>query len=178
MKALREEFVQLKKKVALDNYFNVKAEIIVYSNEIEKLLIKASVKTLDSEHSALTKCFTVQVPSIQYHIHPFQQFAATFFDKVDPNFNTDVSNKVNSIQELLTKMRNRSTEVETLTSGPGLVLTVKDINEICTEFCRSALVENNRQVKSRCEIFQLMSGNYQNSLYIKDQKIKNLESRL
>ena len=51
--------MQLKKKVALDNYFNVKAEIIVYSNEIEKFLIQASVKTLDSEHAALAKCFTV-----------------------------------------------------------------------------------------------------------------------
>lgn len=79
---------------------------------------------------------------MQYHIHPFQQFAATFYDKVDPNLNLDVSNKVNAIQEMLTKMRNRSTEVETLTSGPGMVLTIKDINEIMLEFCRTTIGEN------------------------------------
>jgi hypothetical protein len=81
---LREEFSSLKKKVTLDNYFNTKAEIHVFSNEIEKFIIRASVKTLDSECSALAKCFTINVPSVQYHIHPFQQFAATFYDHVDP----------------------------------------------------------------------------------------------
>jgi hypothetical protein len=58
VKALREEFTSLKKKVTLDAYFNTKAEIAVYSNEIEKCLIKASVVTLDSETAALSKCFT------------------------------------------------------------------------------------------------------------------------
>jgi hypothetical protein len=29
--------------------------------------------------------------------------------------------------------------VETLTSGPGLVFTVKDINELLQDFCRSIL---------------------------------------
>ena len=32
VKALREEFAILKKKVTLDNYFNMKAEIYVFSN--------------------------------------------------------------------------------------------------------------------------------------------------
>lgn len=58
----------------------MKAEIHVFSNEIEKFMIRASVKTLDSECNALAKCFTLQVPRIQYHIHPFQQFAATIYD--------------------------------------------------------------------------------------------------
>jgi hypothetical protein len=43
VQALREEFVNLKKKVTLDNYFNMKAEIHVFSNEIEKFMIRASV---------------------------------------------------------------------------------------------------------------------------------------
>jgi hypothetical protein len=60
--ALRAEFLGLKKKVTLDNYFNTKAEISVFKTEIEKLIIEASVKTLDSECHALAKCFTVQVP--------------------------------------------------------------------------------------------------------------------
>ena len=59
VKALREEFASLKKKVTLDNYFNTKAEIYVFSNEIEKFLIRASVKTLDAECNSLAKCFTL-----------------------------------------------------------------------------------------------------------------------
>ena len=69
--ALREEFKVLNKKVTFDNYLTTKAEISVYGNEIEKLVINASIKTLDSETAALAKCFTIQVPSIQYYIHPF-----------------------------------------------------------------------------------------------------------
>jgi hypothetical protein len=42
----------------------------------------------------------------------------------------DVSNRVTAVQVLLTKMRNRCTEIETLTSGPGMVFTIKDINDI------------------------------------------------
>lgn len=64
VKALREEFASLKKKVTLDNYFNMKAEIYVFSNEIEKFMIRASVKTLDAECNALAKCFAMQVPKI------------------------------------------------------------------------------------------------------------------
>ena len=47
----------------------------------------------------------------------------------------DLSNKVTAVQSLITKMRNRGTEVETLTSGPGMVFTIKDINEILIDFC-------------------------------------------
>lgn len=43
VKALKEEFASLKKKVTLDNYFNTKAEIHLFTNEIEKFLIKASI---------------------------------------------------------------------------------------------------------------------------------------
>lgn len=59
VQALREEFHALKKKVTLDAYFGMKAEIQVFSNEIEKFLIQASVTALDNEWRALTKCFSM-----------------------------------------------------------------------------------------------------------------------
>lgn len=59
MKTLREEYATLKKKVILDDYFSIKAETKVFSTEIEKMIINASVKTLDSETAALAKCFTL-----------------------------------------------------------------------------------------------------------------------
>jgi len=53
--------------------------------------------------------------------------------------NLDICNKVSAIQALLTKFRNRGTEVETLTSGPGMVITIKDFNEIMNDFCRMVI---------------------------------------
>lgn len=64
VKLLREEFTSLKKKVTLDNYFNTKAEIHVFSNEIEKFMIRASCNTLDDECKALAKCFDMTIPQV------------------------------------------------------------------------------------------------------------------
>jgi hypothetical protein len=71
VKALRIEFSAMKKKVVLDEYFTTKSEILLFSNEIEKFIIKASVRALEDEAAALSKCFTMAVPKIQMHIHPF-----------------------------------------------------------------------------------------------------------
>lgn len=62
--ALKEEFGAMKKKVTLDTYFTTKAEIELYSNELEKYLMQASIAALENECTALAKCFTVQVPQI------------------------------------------------------------------------------------------------------------------
>jgi len=40
---------------------------------------------------------------------------------------------------MLTKIRNRGTEIETLTSGPGLVITMKDLNEILNDFGKAVV---------------------------------------
>jgi len=45
----------------------------------------------------------------------------------------------------LTRIRNRGTEVETLTAGPGIVVTLKDMSEIIMEFCRTTIFENLKQ---------------------------------
>ena len=87
----------MKKKVTLDNYFSTLAERRVLGEEIEKELIKASVRALDSETEALTRCFTLTVPKIQSLIHPFQQFAACLYDRVDPHSHLDVVNKCEAV---------------------------------------------------------------------------------
>lgn len=43
--------------------------------------------------------------------------------------------KVSEVQRFVTKLRNRGTEVETLTSGPGMVFTIKDFNECLQILC-------------------------------------------
>jgi len=37
--------------------YYAKAEIIVYSKEIEKNIVKAAIKVVDDESAALTNCF-------------------------------------------------------------------------------------------------------------------------
>jgi hypothetical protein len=48
----------MKQKVTWDNYFAVLAEKRVLANEIEKEIIRASVRALDDEATALLRCFT------------------------------------------------------------------------------------------------------------------------
>lgn len=49
----------MKKKATIDVYFTTKAEIELYGNEIERLLVMASVETLENECAALSRCFTL-----------------------------------------------------------------------------------------------------------------------
>lgn len=112
------------------------------------------------------------------HIHPFQQFAATFFDRVDPNQHLDVVNKLSSVQVFLTKLKNRGTEVETLTSGPGMVFTVKDINECMIELCRALVKQGEPELKSRSDLACQQDIHYRHLLYEKDQRIECLEHRM
>ena len=61
---LREEFTAMKKKVTLDANFAVIAEALVLRNEIEKHITRASIKALDGEVTALSRCFTQSVAKI------------------------------------------------------------------------------------------------------------------
>ena len=152
VKQLKREFSIMKKKVTLDNFFKTLADKRVLANEIEKEIVRASVRALDSETSALTRCFTLAVGKIQHLIHPHQQFAACLYDRVDPASHLDVVNKVEAVQTLLTKLRNRGTEVDTLTSGTGMVFTVKDLNECLNDFCKQVIKFCEKQMKSRSEL--------------------------
>lgn len=112
----------------------VRAESIVIKNILEVNLIKIAIEMVKNEHSALQKCFEVsgQDKAFKYFVHASQQFASTPYSKVDRNQNLDVSVKVGFLQTFLTRLRNRCTEVETLTSGPGLVFSTKDFNDCLT----------------------------------------------
>jgi len=72
VKQLKKEFRAQKKKVTLDSLYSTKAEILVLSNEIEKMITRASVQALDAECMALARCHAISQPKIQMRIHPFQ----------------------------------------------------------------------------------------------------------
>lgn len=66
---------------------------------------------------------------LEIKIHPHQQFATTLFPFLDRNGHLDLINKVVPIQSFLSRLRNRCTEINTLTTGPGIVFSLKDFNE-------------------------------------------------
>ena len=151
---------------------------MVLSNEIEKHITRASVQTLDAEHAALSHCFALSQPKIQFRIHPFQQFAATLYDRVDPNKHLDMAQKLGFVQDFLTKLANRGTEVETLTSGPGVVFTRKDFNDAIQNFCRKVITYGEQELKSRSDLFCQKEEHYLHMIYVKDQKLSELDRRI
>lgn len=178
IKHLKEEFNAQKKKVTYDSYYSTKAEIMVLSNEIEKLITRASVNAIDAETTALSRCFAISQPKIQFRIHPFQQFAATLYDKVDTQKHLDLVEKLEAVQVFLTKLANRGTEVETLTSGPGVVFTRKDFNDAIQNFCRNMVTYGEKQLKTRSDTFAQKEQHYMHLMYVKDQKITDMNRRL
>ena len=65
-------------------------------------------------------------------------------------------------------MRNRGTEVGTLTSGPGVVFVIKDFNEAFTVFCRKLIIYGEQELKSRSDLFAQKEEHLMHMLYLKD----------
>lgn len=82
--------------------------------------------------------------------------------------------KVTEVQKFITKLKNRGTEVETLTSGPGIVFTVKDFNECLQGLCRGLIKYGEKEMRARSEDMFKKESHFMNLLYIKDQSINNL----
>ena len=78
----------------------------------------------------------------------------------------------------MTRLKNRGTEVDTLTSGPGYVFTLNDINDCVSTLSKGILKYAEQELRSRCEIFAKQSNHLQDMLYVKDQQIDSLERRI
>lgn len=140
IQALVAEQKEMQRKLLLDHILTSRAEIQILQVEIERNLITSAVRTLDSETNALANCLKNESKELDAFIHPFQQFAVTLYDRVDPLSHLDAINKVTHIQQFMTRLKNRGTEVETLTSGPGYVFTLKDIND-CVSTLSKGLIK-------------------------------------
>ena len=90
------------------------------------------------------------------------------YDEVDPNKHLDMVVKLNFVQEFITKLRNRGTKVETLTSGPGVVFTCKDFNDAIQSFCRKIMIYGELELKSRSDLFCQKEEHYMHMIYVKD----------
>ena len=79
---------------------------------------------------------------------------------------------------MLTQIKNRCLEIETLTSGVGVVISSKDLNECLEECCRSLIKNGEIEMRTRCEHLSLSLLQYENLLYVKDRQLLNLENKL
>ena len=75
-------------------------------------------------------------------------------------------------------MKNRGTEVETLTSGPGYVFTLKDINDCIASLSKGLVKYAETELRTRSEMAAKKEYHYLDLLYLKDQKIDSLERRI
>lgn len=90
----------------------------------------------------------------------------------------DIISKVGPIQKMLTQIKNRCLEIQTLTSGVGVVISSKDLNECLEECCRALIKYGEIEMRTRCEQLSLTLVQYENLLYVKDRQLLNLETKL
>ena len=68
--------------------------------------------------------------------------------------------------------------METLTSGKGWVFCDKDINECITKFCRQVIRYGEKELNSRSDLLAQKESHYRRMIYIKDQKIADMQRRI
>jgi chloramphenicol O-acetyltransferase len=107
---------------------------------------------------------------INAFIHPYQQFASTLFETVDRNPHLDIVTKASFVQQFLTRLRNRCTEVETLTSGPGVVFSMKDFNDCIQTMCRGMVKYCETTVRSMNETSSLRIQQLQHHAYTNERQ--------
>lgn len=97
---------------------------------------------------------------------------------MDKKHHLDVINKVGPVQKMLTQLKNRCLEIETLTSGHGIVISSKDLNETLKELCRGIVQYGEIEMRTRCEHMYMTIKEYENQLYAKDRQLLTLEYKL
>lgn len=80
----------------------------------------------------------------------------------------DISNYVSAVQKMLTAFSNRCLEIKTLTSGEGVVISKKDLDETMRELCRSIIKNSELAMRTRVEQMAINILSYENLLYSKD----------
>lgn len=68
-------------------------------------------------------------------------------------------------------------DIETLTSGPGIVLTYKDLNECLQSFCTEMISFGEKEMKTRTTGYLQMLEHQKNLIYIKDTRVEALKRK-
>jgi len=149
----------------------IRAESILLKHLLEVELIKIGTQMITQEHSAIQAAFDQcgTEGSVQAYVHPNQQFASTLFQDVDSLAHLNVLTKLGFAHSFMTRLRNRCTEVETLTSK-AIVFTMKDFNECLQIFCKQILKYGETELRSRCETFAVRENQYRHIIYLKEMQ--------
>ena len=114
----------------------------------------ASKHAMDVQVAAISRSLEMCSNKIDKHVPAKQGFCATLFDDINRHQHLEVVSKLGAIQVFLTKLRNRALPIKTLTSGPGIVSTFRDLNECIHDFCSDMIQFSERQLKLRTEAYQ------------------------
>ena len=117
--------------------------------------MSAGITALGTQVAAISKSLEMSSNKIDKHIPSKQRFCATLFDDINRHQHLEVVSKLHPIQVFLTKTRNRGLPMKTLTSGPGIVFTFKDLNECIHDFANEMMTFGEKQLKLRSEAYQL-----------------------
>ena len=123
---------------------------------------------IERETTSLSRAFEMNGKRLEVLIAPQQQFASTFDLPQDKKNHLDIINKVAPVQKMLTQFENRCLKIETLTSGSGVVISSKDLNECMKDLCRNIVKFSETEMRTRCEHMGMMLVQYENMLYNKD----------
>ena len=69
-------------------------------------------------------------------------------------------------------------DIETLTSGPGIVFTSKDFNECLNQFCADLVSFNEKEMLVRQRDHYFTVNHLKHLIYIKDSRIDGLKRKL
>ena len=114
----------------------VKATIKVSMRQIDVILLKMGHDAINNQVSSISKCLDMASQNLdQGYVENWQNFAPTLAD-YNPNKqrHLDPLNRIGEMQTWLTRLKNRGMDIETLTSGPGVVFSYKDMNECLQNF--------------------------------------------
>ena len=87
-------------------------------------------------------------------------------------------NRISCLQAFLTRLRNRGMDIDTLTSGPGVVYTVKDFNECLSGLCSGVVSYGEKEARNRQQAYMTKINHLENLAYLKDLRIESLKRKL
>jgi len=177
-KLKQEKIRAMTRYTLIEHVSQAKSEIIVIRDEIDRLMLIWAIDIIEKEYAGLSYALDSEASQISAYTHPFQQFTSVCFPTVDKHSHLDMVNKVSSVQKFLTRLKNRCTEVETLTSGPGIVFTIKDFNEWVQMLWRDLIKYGEIELRSRSETAVLKENHLLHLVYMKDKTIQCLEGRI
>ena len=170
-KIKQEKIIAMMKYTLIEHVSKAKSETIVIRDEFDRFMLMCVIDIIEKEYAGLSAALDSEASQISSFIHPFQQFAFIWFPTIDKNSHLNMVNKVSSVQKFLTRLKNWCIEVETFTSWPRIVFTIKDFNDCVQMLWRDLIKYGEIELRSRSETAVLKESHLLHLVYMKDKVI-------